>query len=120
MDQPATPDSRDGLTQAEGQARLAQYGYNELPDKKDNPLLKFLWSFWGPIPWMIEAVVILSALVGHWADFGIILTLLVVTLALLPMVVLAPMQTTMMRASMTAYSTAVGPSSRPTKSALVQ
>src|SRR5262245_61522263 len=34
-----------------------------------------------------------------------------VLLALLPNVVIAPMQTTMMSASMTAYSTAVGPSS---------
>src|SRR5437870_13909749 len=35
-----------------------------------------------------------------------------VVLAFLPRVVMAPMQTTMIRASMTAYSTAVGPSSR--------
>src|SRR4029077_14059853 len=34
-----------------------------------------------------------------------------VLLALLPRVVIAPMQTTIIRASMTAYSTAVGPSS---------
>jgi hypothetical protein len=33
--------------------------------------------------------------------------------ALLPRVVIAPMQTTTMRASMTAYSTAVGPSHQP-------
>src|SRR5438874_4372378 len=39
-----------------------------------------------------------------------------VVLALVPRVVMAPMQTTMIRASMTAYSTAVGPSSRFTKS----
>src|SRR5437868_4791086 len=38
-------------------------------------------------------------------------TVVNVALALLPRVVIAPMQTTMMRASMTAYSTAVGPSS---------
>src|SRR5207249_9121316 len=38
-----------------------------------------------------------------------------VVLALVPSVVMAPMQTTMIRASMTAYSTAVGPSSRFTK-----
>ena len=69
--------AQDGLTQAEVQARLAEYGYNELPEKKANPLLKFLSAFWGPIPWMIEAAVVLSALVGHWADFGIILSLLV-------------------------------------------
>src|SRR5438270_66982 len=38
-------------------------------------------------------------------------TLVNVALALLPSVVIAAMQTTMIRASMTAYSTAVGPSS---------
>jgi len=50
MNQPVTPDSGDGLTQQEAQAWLAQYGYNELPDKKDDPLPKFLSSFWGLIP----------------------------------------------------------------------
>jgi hypothetical protein len=35
-----------------------------------------------------------------------------VVLAFEPKVVIAPMRTTMIRASMTAYSTAVGPSSR--------
>src|SRR4051794_33205737 len=43
-------------------------------------------------------------------------TLVNVLLALLPRVVMAVMHTTMIRASMTAYSTAVGPSSRLTKS----
>ncbi|MGB7980786.1 MAG: hypothetical protein WCF36_08345 [Candidatus Nanopelagicales bacterium] len=32
-------------------------------------MLKFLGYFWGPIPWMIEVAVILSAGVGHWPDF---------------------------------------------------
>ena len=65
--------SPDGLSQAEAQKRLAQYGPNEIEEKKDNPLLKFLTYFWGPIPWMIEVAVVLSALVGHWPDFVIIL-----------------------------------------------
>ncbi len=69
--------SPDGLSQAEAQKRLAQYGPNEIEEKKVNPLLKFLSYFWGPIPWMIETAVVLSAVVGHWADFGIILVLLV-------------------------------------------
>jgi H+-transporting ATPase len=59
------------------QKRLAQYGPNELTEKKTNLFLKFLSYFWGPIPWMIEVAVILSGVVGHWPDFFIILLLLV-------------------------------------------
>jgi H+-transporting ATPase len=65
-----------GLDEAEAKKRLNQYGYNELIEKKANPFLKFLSYFWGPIPWMIEAAVILSAIVRHWVDFWIILVLL--------------------------------------------
>jgi H+-transporting ATPase len=68
--------SPDGLSQAEAQKRLAQYGPNEIVEKKTNPLLKFLGYFWGPIPWMIEVAVILSGMVRHWPDFFIILLLL--------------------------------------------
>jgi H+-transporting ATPase len=68
--------SPDGLSQAEAQRRLVQYGYNEITEAKTNPFLKFLTYFWGPIPWMIEAAVVLSALVRHWPDFFIILVLL--------------------------------------------
>jgi H+-transporting ATPase len=68
--------SPDGLSQTEAQRRLMQYGYNEISEKKTNPFLKFLTYFWGPIPWMIEAAVILSAVVRHWPDFFIILVLL--------------------------------------------
>ena len=68
--------SANGLTQAEAQKRLTQYGPNEIEEKKTNELLKFLSYFWGPIPWMIEAAVILSAVARHWPDFGIILVLL--------------------------------------------
>jgi H+-transporting ATPase len=55
--------TKDGLTQAESSKQLTQYGPNELNEKKSNPFLKFLGYFWGPIPWMIEAAVILSGLV---------------------------------------------------------
>jgi H+-transporting ATPase len=68
--------SPDGLSQAEAQKRLTQYGPNEIEEKKINPLLKFLGYFWGPIPWMIEIAVILSGVVRHWPDFFIILLLL--------------------------------------------
>jgi H+-transporting ATPase len=68
--------SADGLSQAEAKKRLIQYGPNEIEERKTNEFLKFLSYFWGPIPWMIEAAVILSAVARHWPDFGIILLLL--------------------------------------------
>src|SRR5277367_4125098 len=68
--------SPEGLPQAEAQKRLKQYGPNKIEEKKTNPILKFLTYFWGPIPWMIEAAVILSGVVRRWLDFFVILLLL--------------------------------------------
>ena len=68
--------SAEGLTAGEAKKRLAQYGSNEIEEKKTNELLKFLGYFWAPIPWMIEAAVVLSAANHRWPDFFIILTLL--------------------------------------------
>ncbi len=65
-----------GLTAAEAEKRLDEYGPNSLEEEKVNPLLKFLGYFWGPIPWMIEVAAVLSAAVRHWADLIIILVLL--------------------------------------------
>ncbi len=67
-----------GLTSSEAEKRLQQFGPNEIPEKKQNPLIKFLSYFWGPIPWMIEAAMIMSAAIQHWPDFAIILVLLMV------------------------------------------
>ena len=69
--------SLSGLAQAEARGRLDQYGYNELPEQKVNPILKFLSYFRGPIPGMIIVAAILSGVLRHWPDLGVILALLV-------------------------------------------
>ncbi|HPX12602.1 MAG TPA: cation-transporting P-type ATPase, partial [Syntrophales bacterium] len=68
---------RDGLTEEEAGARLAETGPNVIEEKKVSPLLQFLGYFWGPIPWMIEVAAVLSLIVRHWTDLAIILVLLV-------------------------------------------
>jgi H+-transporting ATPase len=65
-----------GLTSAEVIDFRKQFGFNDIPEEKKHPLLKFLGYFWGPIPWMIEIAAILSAAISHWEDFAIILLLL--------------------------------------------
>ncbi|HYW75641.1 MAG TPA: plasma-membrane proton-efflux P-type ATPase [Gammaproteobacteria bacterium] len=67
---------KEGLSEEEAKQRLERYGANVLEEKRVNPLLKFFGYFWGPIAWMIEIAAALSAVIGHWADLGIILVLL--------------------------------------------
>jgi len=69
--------SDQGLSSEESKRRLALFGPNALEEKRVSPLRKFLGYFWGPIPWMIEVAAILSAVVRHWADFAIIVALLI-------------------------------------------
>ncbi len=66
----------EGLSREEAAGRLERYGPNALAEQQRSVVLEFLSHFWAPIPWMIEVAVVLTALTGRWADFGIILALL--------------------------------------------
>jgi|GEM_PF-1749085 len=59
--------SPDGLTEAEAKKRLAQYGHNSIPVEKPHLIPAFLGKFWGAIPWILEAAVVLE-LVLHKRD----------------------------------------------------
>ncbi|KXN74725.1 proton ATPase [Conidiobolus coronatus NRRL 28638] len=72
-----TTDPKAGLTTAEAEERLKKFGKNEIPEKKSNPVLKFLSYFTGAIAFLIELALILSGVVQDWVDFGIIAGLLV-------------------------------------------
>jgi len=71
------PEGPVGLTSQEAALRLRKYGPNTLEEEHVSTLLRLLGYFWGPIPWMIEVAAVLSAVVQHWADFWIIVALLV-------------------------------------------
>ncbi|MEZ5900131.1 MAG: plasma-membrane proton-efflux P-type ATPase [Hyphomicrobiaceae bacterium] len=71
-------DLKIGLSNSEAAARLLKYGPNALAEKKTSALARLMHYFWGPIPWMIETAALLSAFLGDWADFAIILTMLLV------------------------------------------
>ncbi|MFX1310157.1 MAG: plasma-membrane proton-efflux P-type ATPase [Promethearchaeota archaeon] len=67
-----------GLNENEAKARIEKYGRNEIPEKKERPIVKFLKNFWGPIPWMIEVAAILSIIIEEWDDFIIIIAMLLI------------------------------------------
>ncbi len=67
-----------GLSAAEAQRRLEEHGPNSLEDDEHHPLRQFLSHFWGPIPWMLEAAVAVSAAVQRWEDSGVIVVLLAI------------------------------------------
>lgn len=69
-------DPQTGLTDNEAEQRLKKYGPNAITAKTEPMWLKFLKDFTGPIAYMIEAAAIVSAIIGHWDDFVIILVLL--------------------------------------------
>src|ERR1041385_8510438 len=71
-----------GLSSAEAESRQKKFGYNEIPEKEETLLKRIFKRFWGPIPWMIEAAALLSAVVQKWEDFIIILTLLLVNVTI--------------------------------------
>jgi len=65
-----------GLKQAEVENRLKQYGYNEVPEKKINPVIRFVKRFWGLTAWMLEIIIILSWILQKYTDFHIVTALL--------------------------------------------
>ena len=66
-----------GLTQAEVDARRKEHGYNEVAEQKGHPVLKFLGKFWGISAWMLELIMVLSAVLGNYSDLAVVSALLV-------------------------------------------
>jgi H+-transporting ATPase len=71
-----------GLSAAQVRERLARFGANEIEEREEPLWHRVFRRFWGPIPWMIEAAAILSAVVQKWDDFAIITVMLLVNAGL--------------------------------------
>jgi H+-transporting ATPase len=71
-----------GLTDDEARRRLAKFGPNAMPDTALHPLRRALEKFWAPIPWMLEAAVLLQLALGKYVESAIVAALLVFNAAL--------------------------------------
>ena len=71
-----------GLTQAEVDARRKEHGYNEVPEQQGHPVLRFLGKFWGLSAWMLELIIVLSAVLRKYSDLVVVSALLMVNAVL--------------------------------------
>ena len=71
-----------GLTPGEVETRRKEHGYNEVAEQKEHSVLKFLGQFWGLSAWMLELIMLLSLVLGHYSDLAIVGALLVVNAVL--------------------------------------
>src|SRR6202034_1892855 len=73
---------QSGLTSSEARSRLEKFGANAMPDTSMHPLRMALEKFWAPVPWMLEAAVILELVLGKYVEAAIIAVLLIFNAAL--------------------------------------
>ncbi len=71
-----------GLTSEEARQRLEKTGPNAIPDTSSSPLRRALTKFWAPVPWMLEAAIVLEIVLGKYVEGAIIAVLLAFNAAL--------------------------------------
>ena len=72
----------NGLTSAEAQSRLQKDGPNAMPDVSEHPLRNALVKFWAPVPWLLEASILLQVVLHKYVEAAVIAGLLVFNAAL--------------------------------------
>jgi len=89
MDNPVIPPTAakdtpppTGLTGDEARRRLGESGPNAMPDVSVHPLRRMLAQLWTPVPWMLEAAIVLEVVLGKYAEAAIIGALLAFNAAL--------------------------------------
>ncbi|MGA3024090.1 MAG: HAD-IC family P-type ATPase [Bryobacteraceae bacterium] len=71
-----------GLTSDEARRRLERLGPNAVADVSLHPLRRALIKFWAPVPWMLEAAILLEIVLGKYVEAAIIAVLLAFNAAL--------------------------------------
>jgi plasma-membrane proton-efflux P-type ATPase len=74
--------SDSGLTHADVETRRKEHGFNEVAQEKAHPVRMFLGKFWGLSAWMLELIMVLSAVLRKFSDLAVVGALLVVNAVL--------------------------------------
>jgi H+-transporting ATPase len=79
---PAPKGASKGFTSDEAHARLKRDGANAMPDILDHPLRNALAKFWAPVPWLLEASIVLVIALQKNYEAAVIASLLIFNAAL--------------------------------------
>ena len=71
------PIASAGLTSDVARSRLQQDGPNAMPDTSIHPLINALTKFWAPVPWLLEASIVLELALHKYLEASVIAGLLV-------------------------------------------
>ena len=78
----AAPASAPGLTTEEAERRLAASGTNAIQDVAQNPVRRALGKLWAPVPWMLEAAILLQLGLGEYFEAAAVAVLLLFNVGL--------------------------------------
>ena len=76
------PSELVGLSAAEVASRRARFGPNAVAEEEVHPLKRLARQFWAPVPWMLEATIVLQVAIGQWLTASIIAALLLFNITL--------------------------------------
>jgi H+-transporting ATPase len=68
---------QSGLSSEDARQRLITVGPNTMPDTAEHPLRRAIGKFSAPVPWMLEAAIVLEMALGKFVEAAIIAALLV-------------------------------------------
>src|SRR6202161_3858697 len=74
--------TRHGLTGDEARRRLARLGSIAIADVAQHPVRRALGKLWAPVPWMLEAAILLQLFLGDYVEAGVVAVLLIANAAI--------------------------------------
>ena len=79
---PATVRIRRGLSSVDARHRLETLGSNAIADVSQHAVRRALGKLWAPVPWMLEAAILLQLFLGDYVEAGVVTLLLVANAAI--------------------------------------
>ena len=78
----ADPAALLGLSSEQAAAQTAKFGANAVADEYVPPLQRLLRHFWAPVPWMLEATIVLQLALRQWLTAALVAGLLLFNVVL--------------------------------------